>query len=77
MAYLASLENYALARARGFESHPLRHKIGIINKMKFKKAVLIKIADDHFDPKYLDKLNSLVEEKVSLTLEDPQLERES
>jgi len=44
--------------------------------MKFKKAVLIKIADDHFDPKYLDKLNSLVEEKVSLTLEDPQLERE-
>lgn len=41
--------------------------------MKFKKAVLIKIADTHFDPKYLEMLNSLVEEKVSLAPDDPKL----
>ena len=34
MVYLASLENYALARVRGFESHPLRHPtFVIINKL--------------------------------------------
>lgn len=41
--------------------------------MKFKKAVLIKIADTHFDPKYWEQLDALVENKVSLNREDPQL----
>lgn len=44
--------------------------------MKFKKAVLIKIADSHFDPKFWDKLNDLVESKVSLELDDPKLKDE-
>lgn len=44
--------------------------------MKFKKAVLIKIADTHFDPKYWDKINALVEEKVSLVPNDPKLKDE-
>src|SRR3990167_8835089 len=44
--------------------------------MKFNKAVLIKIADTHFDPKYWDKINALVEKKVSLAPNDPKLKDE-
>src|SRR3990167_5222489 len=44
--------------------------------MKFKKAVLIKIADTHFDPKYWGKINKLVEKKVSLAPGDPKLKDE-
>src|SRR3989344_1724551 len=44
--------------------------------MKFKKAVLINISESHFDKKYLDKLNSLVEHKVSLGRDDPKLKEE-
>jgi len=44
--------------------------------MKFKKAVLVKIADSHFDPKYWGKLNGLVEEKISLAVDDPKLHDE-
>lgn len=44
--------------------------------MKFKKAVLIKIADSHFDPKYWDQINALVETKVSLMPDDPNLKQE-
>lgn len=41
--------------------------------MKFKKAVLINIAESHFDQKYWDKLDELVEQKVSLPRDDPRL----
>jgi len=41
--------------------------------MKFKKAVLINIADIHFDPQYMAELDSLVEQKVSLKRDDPNL----
>ena len=51
-------------------------RFSIINIMKFKKAVLIKIAESHLDPKYWDKLNTLVEEKVSLAPDDPKLKDE-
>ena len=44
--------------------------------MKFKKAVLLKIADTHFDPKYWGQLNAMVEKKVSLTIDDPRLNEE-
>ncbi len=44
--------------------------------MKFKKAVLIKIADTHFDPKYLDQINALVENKIALVPNDPNLKDE-
>ena len=44
--------------------------------MKFKKAVLIKIADTHFDPKYLDKIDALMENRVSLVIDDPKLKDE-
>ncbi len=44
--------------------------------MKFKKAVLIKIADSHFDQKYLDIINTFIEEKVSLDPNDPKLNEE-
>ncbi len=44
--------------------------------MRFKKAVLIKIADTHFDQKYWDKINTLIEKKVSLTIDDPKLKDE-
>ncbi len=44
--------------------------------MKFKKAVLIKIADTHFDEKYLAKINALVEKKISLAPNDPKLKDE-
>jgi len=41
--------------------------------MKFKKAVLINISDSHFDKKYWDELNALVETKVSLSRDNPKL----
>lgn len=41
--------------------------------MKFKKAVLINIADSHFDQKYWDQINNLVEQKVSLSRDDANL----
>lgn len=44
--------------------------------MKFKKAVLVKIADTHFDSKYWDQINDLVEQKVSLSVDDPNLKDE-
>ena len=44
--------------------------------MKFKKAVLIKIADTHFDQKYWDKIDNLVEKRVSLTIDNPKLKDE-
>lgn len=44
--------------------------------MKFKKAVLIKIADTHFDEPYWNKINALVESKVSLPPNDPKLKDE-
>ena len=44
--------------------------------MKFKKAVLIKIADTHFDQKYWDKIDALVEKRVSLTIDNPKLKDE-
>lgn len=44
--------------------------------MKFKKAVLIKIANTHFDPKYWSKIDALVEKRVSLTIDSPKLKDE-
>ena len=44
--------------------------------MKFKKAVSIKIADTHFDQKYLDRIDALVEKRVSLTIDSPKLKDE-
>ncbi len=44
--------------------------------MKFKKAVLIKIADTHFDQKSWDKIDVLVEKRVSLTIDNPKLKDE-
>src|SRR5438105_1077222 len=44
--------------------------------MKFHKAVLVKIADTHFDQKYWDQLNELVEKKISLAPNDPNLKDE-
>ena len=44
--------------------------------MKFKKAVLIKIVDTHFDQKYWDKIDALVEKRVSLTIDNPKLKDE-
>ncbi len=44
--------------------------------MKFKKAVLIKIADTHFDPKYWSQIDALVEKRVSLTIDNPKLKDE-
>lgn len=41
--------------------------------MKFNKAVLIKIANTHFDEKYWTQLDALVEQKVSLERDDPRL----
>ena len=41
--------------------------------MSFKKAVLINIADSHFDQQYWDKIDELVETKVSLERDDPHL----
>src|SRR3989338_9594840 len=44
--------------------------------MKFKKAVLIKIADTHFDPKYWDKIEALTENRILLVIDDPKLKDE-
>jgi lactate dehydrogenase-like 2-hydroxyacid dehydrogenase len=44
--------------------------------MKFKKAVLIKIVDTRFDQKYWDKIDALVEQRVSLTIDNPNLKDE-
>ncbi|MES2971759.1 MAG: hypothetical protein V4702_05555 [Patescibacteria group bacterium] len=41
--------------------------------MKFKKAVLINIAESHFDQKYWHELNSLFEQKVIMNRDDPSL----
>ncbi len=41
--------------------------------MKFKKAVLINITDSHFDKKYWDQIDELVENRVSLARDDPKL----
>lgn len=41
--------------------------------MKFKKAVLINIADTHFDKKYWDQIDELVETRISLSRDDPKL----
>jgi lactate dehydrogenase-like 2-hydroxyacid dehydrogenase len=41
--------------------------------MKFKKALFINIADGHFTPEYWQKIDSLIEEKVSLGRDDPKL----
>jgi lactate dehydrogenase-like 2-hydroxyacid dehydrogenase len=41
--------------------------------MKFKKAVLVNISDTHFDEKYQDELDALIEQKVSLNRDDPRL----
>lgn len=44
--------------------------------MKFKKAVLIGIPRTHFDDKYWNELDSLVESKVSINRNDPNLSEE-
>lgn len=44
--------------------------------MAFKKAVLIKIANSHFDQKYWDEIDGIVETKVSLERDDPSLVEE-
>lgn len=44
--------------------------------MKFKKAVLINIADTHFDEKYWEQIDALVENRVSLNRDDPNLTQE-
>lgn len=41
--------------------------------MKFKKAILINIVESHFDQKYWDKIDELVETRVSLDRDDPKL----
>src|SRR5687767_3693412 len=41
--------------------------------MKFKKAVIINIADTHFDDKYWKQIDDLVEKRVSLNRDDPKL----
>jgi lactate dehydrogenase-like 2-hydroxyacid dehydrogenase len=41
--------------------------------VKFQKAVLINIANSHFDKKYMDELDASVEKKVSLSRDDPKL----
>lgn len=44
--------------------------------MKFKKAILIKISESHFDQKYWDQINGLVDKKISLSLDHPKLKDE-
>lgn len=41
--------------------------------MKFKKAVLVNIQDTHFDKKYWDQIDELVEKRISLSRDDPKL----
>lgn len=44
--------------------------------MKFKKALLINISEDKLDPIYWEKLDSLIERKVSLPKDSPQIQKE-
>lgn len=44
--------------------------------MKFKKAVVINIADSHFDKKYWKQIDEIVESRVSLDRDDPKLKSE-
>lgn len=44
--------------------------------MKFKKALLINISEDKLDPIYWEKLDGLVERKVSLPKDSPQIQKE-
>lgn len=44
--------------------------------MKFKKALLINIPENKLFPKYWKKLDSLVESKISLTKDSPQIQTE-
>lgn len=44
--------------------------------MKFKKAVLIKIGESHFDSRYRDQIDALIEKRVSLSIDDPKLKEE-
>lgn len=44
--------------------------------MKFKKALIININENKLDPIYWKKLNSLVESKVSLPKDSPQIQEE-
>lgn len=44
--------------------------------MKFKKALIINISEDKLDPIYWKKLDSLVERKVSLPKDSPQIQKE-
>lgn len=44
--------------------------------MKFKKALIINISEDKLDPIYWKKLDSLVERKVSLPKDSPQIQEE-
>jgi lactate dehydrogenase-like 2-hydroxyacid dehydrogenase len=41
--------------------------------MKFKKAVFINIAESHFDKSYWDQINTMIEQKVLLNRDDPNL----
>lgn len=41
--------------------------------MKFQKAVLINVSDSHFDQKYWDQIDELVEKRISLSRDDPNL----
>jgi len=41
--------------------------------MKFKKAVFVNIADSHFEQKYWDQIDELIESRVSLEREHPKL----
>ncbi len=41
--------------------------------MKFKKAVLVDIVDTHFTKEYWDKIDRLIEKRVSLKRDDPRL----
>jgi glycerate dehydrogenase len=44
--------------------------------MKFKKAILLKISDSQFDPKYRDAIDALVEKKIFLAPDDPTVKEE-
>lgn len=44
--------------------------------MRFQKAVLVNIADTHFDKKYWAQIDELVEKRISVNREDPSLMQE-
>src|SRR5258705_2405289 len=44
--------------------------------MKFQKAVFVNISESHFDKKYWDQINELIERKVLLDRDDPKLKTE-